>query len=128
MLKAICSENVKQIPLLRSSSDPGFILVGFSASSNLNEFLLQPRSSFCLKKISFVPVTSACNAVMEFLCCSCVCPELTVAVGWFLDEAAWLTQSCVAVLSLRLLYFHSFGSSSLPPFQWLVLLPQWISL
>lgn len=47
-------------------NNPGFFLVGFSAGSNLNVFLLQLRSSCYLKNISFVSITSACNAVMDF--------------------------------------------------------------
>lgn len=63
-------------------NDPGFILVGFSASSNWNEFLLQLRSSFCFKNIPFVSVTSACSAVLEFLCLFCAAPVSALSWQW----------------------------------------------
>lgn len=91
MLKAISNENVKQISVLQSSSGGHqpwlkmilfFFWFGFSASSNLTEFLLQLRSSCYLKKISFVSATSACNAVMEFLWLFCAAPVSALCWQW----------------------------------------------
>lgn len=75
---------------------------------------MQLRSCCYLENISFVSVVSAYNAVMEFLClfCAASVSALSQRRLWVvaLDKAAWLTQSCVGVLSLRAYFIHSFGS------------------
>lgn len=140
MLKAICSENVKQIPVLQSSSGGHWpwlemILVLFWLSSVLAQ---TGMSSFCSwDQVFFLKRFLLC--LLQVLVVQrwsfCAFSVLLLYLPWAgrgrglvpLGKAAWLTQSCVGVLSLRAYFIHSWFF--LPPsFSVAGPVPRWISL